>query len=80
MKEASKVKQTLNKAKQHSTTKAVTFPKKNELPQVGLEPTTLYNLGQSALSLSYHPVNFHGCPVKVHSDRTLHQDKHKMLL
>ena len=34
-KEVSKVKQT-NKAKQHSTPKAVTF---NELPQVGLEPT-----------------------------------------
>ena len=32
--------QTNNKAKQHSTTKAVTFPKKNELPRVGLEPTT----------------------------------------
>ena len=31
--EASKVKQT-NKAKQHSTPKAVTFPKKNELPHV----------------------------------------------
>ena len=40
---ASKVKQT-NKAKQHSTHKAVTFPKKNELPRVGLEPTTLYTL------------------------------------
>ena len=40
-KEASKVKQT-NKAKQHSTPKAVTFPRKNELPQVGLKPTTLY--------------------------------------
>ena len=26
-----------NKAKQHSTTKAVAFPKKNELPQVGLD-------------------------------------------
>ena len=33
-----------NKAKQHSTPKAVTFPKKNELPCVGLEPTTLYIL------------------------------------
>ena len=33
-----------NKAKQHSTPKAVTFPKKNELPRVGLEPTTLYTL------------------------------------
>ena len=32
-KEASKVKQT-NKAKQHSTPKAVTFPRKKELPQV----------------------------------------------
>ena len=32
-----------NKAKQHSTPKAVTFPKKSELPWVGLEPTTLYN-------------------------------------
>ena len=30
--------QTNNKAKQHSTPKAVTFPKKNELPRVGLEP------------------------------------------
>ena len=28
------------KAIQHSTPKAVTFPKKNELPRVGLEPTT----------------------------------------
>ena len=33
-KEASKVKQT-NKAKQHSTPKAVIFPRKNELPRVG---------------------------------------------
>ena len=33
--ERSKQDQT-NKAKQHSTPKAVTFPKKNELPQVGL--------------------------------------------
>ena len=40
-KERSKQGQT-NKAKQHSTPKAVTFPRKNELPQVGLEPTTLY--------------------------------------
>ena len=31
-----------NKAKQHRTPKAVTFPKKNELPRVGLELTTLY--------------------------------------
>ena len=40
-KERSKQGQT-NKAKLHSTPKAVTFPRKNELPQVGLEPTTLY--------------------------------------
>ena len=42
--ERSKQGQTSNKAKQHSTPKAVTFPKKNELPRVGLEPTTLYTL------------------------------------
>ena len=34
--ERSKQGQTNNKAKQHSTPKAVTFPNKNELPQVGL--------------------------------------------
>ena len=39
--ERSKQDQTNNKAKQHSTPKAVTFPKKNELLRVGLEPTTL---------------------------------------
>ena len=37
-KEASKVKQATRQIKQHSTPKAVTFPKKNELPQVGLKP------------------------------------------
>ena len=42
--ERSKHGQTNNKAKQHSTPKAVTFPKKNELPRMGLEPTTLYTL------------------------------------
>ena len=36
--------QTNDKAKQHSIPKAVTFPKKNELPQVGLEPTPLHTL------------------------------------
>ena len=35
--ERSKQGQTNNKAKQHSTPKAVTFPKENELPRVGLE-------------------------------------------
>ena len=43
--------QTNNKAKYHSTPKAVTFPKKNELPRVGLEPTALQSR-QSALPLS----------------------------
>ena len=43
--ERSKQGQTNNKAKQHSTPKAVTFLKKNELPQVGLQPTqcTMYS-------------------------------------
>ena len=36
-----------NKAKQHSTPKAVTSPRKNELPRVGLEPTTLYTLDRA---------------------------------
>ena len=36
----SKQGQTNNKAKLYSTPKAVTFTKKTELPQVGLEPTT----------------------------------------
>ena len=40
-KEASKQGQTNNKAKKHSTPKAVTFPKENELPLVELEPPTL---------------------------------------
>ena len=44
--------QTNNKAKQPSTPKAVTFPKKNELPWVGLKPTTLYMYSiQSVLPL-----------------------------
>ena len=37
-KQARSNKQTNNKAKQHSTPKVVTFPKKNELPRVGPEP------------------------------------------
>ena len=40
--ETSKVKQTNKQAKQHSTPKAVTFPKKNELPRVGFEPAYMY--------------------------------------
>ena len=46
--------QTNNKAKQHSTPKAVTFPKKNELPRVGLEPTTLYALDRVLYQLISH--------------------------
>ena len=38
----SKQDQTNNKTKQHSTPKAVTSPKKNELPRVGLEPTHVH--------------------------------------
>ena len=45
--ESSKQGLTNNKAKQHSTRKAVTFPKKNELPRVELEPTTLYTLDRA---------------------------------
>ena len=37
---------TNNKAKQHNTPKAVTFPKKNELRWVGFKPTTLRALHQ----------------------------------
>ena len=37
--EASKVKQTTKQSNTYSTPKAVTFPKKNELLRVGLEPT-----------------------------------------
>ena len=44
-KQARSNKQT-NKAKQHSTPKAVTFP---ELPRVGLEPTTLYTLDRALM-------------------------------
>ena len=40
-----------NKAKQHNTPKAVTFPKKDELPWVGLEPTTLYTLHSRQIAL-----------------------------
>ena len=45
--EISKQGQTNNKAKQHSTPKVITFPKKNELPRVGLKPTTIYTLDRA---------------------------------
>ena len=44
--ERSKQGQTNNKAKQHSTPKAVTFSKKNELPRVGLEMLMRYAEGR----------------------------------
>ena len=57
----SKQGQTNNKAKQHSTHKAVTFPKKNELPRVGLEPTTLYTLHSRQSTLPTElPMYIHG--------------------
>ena len=49
--ERSKQGQTNNKAKQHSTPKAVTFPKKNELPRVGLE--SMYNVCMFCLVFAY---------------------------
>ena len=42
-----------HKAKQHSILKVVTFPKKNELPRVGLEPTTLYTLDRALYMYSF---------------------------
>ena len=51
-KQARSNKQT-NKAKQHSTPKAVTFPRKNELPRVGLKPMTLYTRDRALYQLSY---------------------------
>ena len=50
--ERSKQSHTNNKAKQHSTPKAVTFPKKNELPHVGLEHTTLHTQDRALYQLS----------------------------
>ena len=51
--ERSKQGQTNNKAKKHSTPKAVTFAKKTELPRVGLEPMTLYTLDRALYQPSY---------------------------
>ena len=56
--EASKVKQTNNKAKQHSTPKVVTFLLKKELPRVGFEPTTLYTLTHVHVHVRRFPVVF----------------------
>ena len=60
--EKSKQGHTHNEAKQYITPKAVTFPKKNELPRVGLVPTTLYTLDRALnrirakLSVCFHHV------------------------
>ena len=51
-------KQANDKAKQHSTPKAVTFPKKSELTQMGLEPTTLHSR-QSALPCTCAYIHTH---------------------
>ena len=59
--ERSKQSQTNNKAKQHSTPMAVTFPKKNELPQVGLESTTLYTLDKCTCIYTLYVVPVHTC-------------------
>ena len=56
-KERSKQGQT-NKAKQHSTPKAVTFTRKNELPQVGLEPTTHVHVCVCTTDKSMLVINF----------------------
>ena len=62
-KERSKRDQTNNKAKQHNTPKAVTFPEENELPRVGLEPMTLYTTRMYTYIIYtstciFHRVNF----------------------
>ena len=53
-KEERKKKARSNKQTRKSNTpKAVTFPRKNELPQVGHEPTTLYTPDRALYQLSY---------------------------
>ena len=47
----SKQGQTNDKAKHHSTPKAVTFPMKNELPRVVFEPSTLHTLDRALYQL-----------------------------
>ena len=55
MKEASKVKQTTRQSNTVRPRQSGTFPKKNELPRVGLEPMTLHSR-QSTL-----PLNMYSC-------------------
>ena len=60
-KEERKKQDQTNKAKQHSTPKAGTFPRKNELP------TTLYTLDRALYQLSYRIyVDTDACPLECH--------------
>ena len=45
--------------KKHSTPKAVTFPKKNELPRVGIESTTLYTLDRALYHIFLHVYKYY---------------------
>ena len=63
--ERSKQGQTNNKAKQHSTPEAVTFLKKNELPRVVLEPTTLYTLDMYMYIHTYMYMYMYMCVYKI---------------
>ena len=47
------------RSKQHSTPKAVTSPKKNELPRVGLEPTILHTLDNMYMYMYIHDAVLH---------------------
>ena len=80
--ERSKQGQTKNKAKQHSTPNAVTFPKKNKLPRVGLEPTTLYTPDMYVTRMWVVESSREGDPVLVHMQihASLHHCSLRMLL
>ena len=52
-KERSKQRQTNEQGKATQHTQGSLFLEKNELPQVGLEPTTLYTLDRALYQLSY---------------------------
>ena len=62
--ERSKQGQTNNKAKQHSAPKAVTFPKKNELPRVGLE-LPVHILGTCTLLYNVEWYNIKKCTMTI---------------
>ena len=79
-KEGRKQGQTNNKAKQHSTPKTVTYPKKNELPQLGLEPTTLYTLDRGSSCTSRHVYDKYALilwePPPQHNTHNTHNIRH----